>query len=364
MMSETNKARVIAFYLPQFHPIPENDEWWMKGFTEWTNVGKACPLFPGHYQPKVPADLGYYDLRVPETRKAQADMARAYGIEGFCYWHYWFGNGKRLLERPFNEVLASGDPDFPFCLAWANESWKGFYHGIKGKENLITQLYPGKEDYTAHFYEVLPAFKDHRYITVDGKPLFMVYQPFDHPEMREFIELWRELAVQNGLKGIYFVGQTYHIGTEREKIEAMDFDAINVVRLFDFERKARRAYKYAKWKHKWFHYPTVMEYRKAASFFVGSEEYEERIIPTIIPNWDHSPRSRNRALVLNHAEPAYFEEHMQQVMEHIGNKPSEHRLAFVKSWNEWAEGNYLEPDLRYGTQYLEVIKKNVMQNPE
>ena len=130
-MNTINKARVIAFYLPQFHPIPENDEWWMKGFTEWTNVGKARSLFPGHYQPKVPADLGYYDLRVPETRQAQADMAREYGIEGFCYWHYWFGNGKRLLERPFNEVLASGKPDFPFCLAWANETWKGFFHGVK-----------------------------------------------------------------------------------------------------------------------------------------------------------------------------------------------------------------------------------------
>ena len=124
------KVRVIAFYLPQYHPTLDNDTWWGKGFTEWTNVGKAKPLFRGHYQPKVPADLGYYDLRVPETRQAQADMAREYGIEGFCYWHYWFGNGKRLLERPFNEVLASGKPDFPFCLAWANESWKGFFHGV------------------------------------------------------------------------------------------------------------------------------------------------------------------------------------------------------------------------------------------
>lgn len=212
-----NKARVIAFYLPQFHPIPENDRWWMKGFTEWTNVGKARPLFPGHYQPKVPADLGYYDLRVPETRKAQADMAKEYGIEGFCYWHYWFGNGKRLLERPFNEVLSSDEPDFPFCLAWANESWRGFYHGIKSKDTLINQLYPGEQDYIAHFHEVLPAFKDHRYITVDEKPLFMVYHPLDHPEMKEFIELWRTLAVQNGLKGVYFIGQTYHLKEEKRE---------------------------------------------------------------------------------------------------------------------------------------------------
>ena len=280
-----NKARVIAFYLPQFHPIPENDRWWMKGFTEWTNVGKARPLFPGHYQPKVPADLGYYDLRVPETRKAQADMAKEYGIEGFCYWHYWFGNGKRLLERPFNEVLSSDEPDFPFCLAWANESWRGFYHGIKSKDTLINQLYPGEQDYIAHFHEVLPAFKDHRYITVDGKPLFMVYHPLDHPEMKEFIELWRTLAVQNGLKGVYFIGQTYHLKEEKERLMKMGFDAINVVRLFDFEKKAALTYKYAKWKHKIFRIPKVVEYKKASSFFVGDEEYEENIIPTIIHNW-------------------------------------------------------------------------------
>lgn len=355
-----NQARVIAFYLPQFHPIPENDGWWMKGFTEWTNVGKARPLFPGHYQPKVPADLGYYDLRVPETRQAQADMAREYGIEGFCYWHYWFGNGKRLLERPFNEVLASGEPDFPFCLAWANESWRGFFHGIKTKETLIDQLYPGEQDYIAHFRALLPAFKDRRYITVDGKPLFMVYHPLDHPEMKKFIELWQTLAKQNGLKGIYFIGQTYHLKEERERLMEMGFDAINVVRLFDFEKKAAWTYRYAKWMHKLFRIPKVVEYKKAASFFVGEEEYEENIVPTLIPNWDHSPRSRGKALVLNHAEPSYFARHVREVVKRVKNKPSEHRIAFVKSWNEWAEGNYLEPDLRYGKRYLEVLKKEVV----
>lgn len=171
------KARIIAFYLPQYHPIPENDAWWGKGFTEWTNVGKAKPLYRGHYQPRVPADLGYYDLRVPETRQAQADMARSYGVEGFMYWHYWFGGGKRLLERPFNEVLASGEPDFPFALAWANETWKGFAHGLANRNTLIEQRYLGEQDYIDHFHAVLPAFRDRRYITVDGKPLFMVYKP-------------------------------------------------------------------------------------------------------------------------------------------------------------------------------------------
>ncbi|OKZ05859.1 MAG: lipopolysaccharide biosynthesis protein [Bacteroides oleiciplenus] len=362
MSNDINSARVIAFYLPQFHPVPENDEWWGKGFTEWTNVGKARSLFPGHYQPKVPADLGYYDLRVSETRKAQADMAREYGIEGFCYWHYWFGNGKRLLERPFNEVLASGEPDFPFCLAWANESWRGYYHGIKAKETLIDQLYPGEEDYIAHFNAVLPAFKDKRYITVDGKPLFMIYHPFDNQmEINTFIKLWRELAVQNGLEGIFFVGQTYHLDDEKADLEDMGFDAINVVRLFDYERKQRSLYRRARRWHNWLGLPWIVSYEKVSRFFVADEESDEKIIPTIIPNWDHSPRSGKQGLVLHRSEPEYFGRHMKDVMACLGKKTLEHRLAFVKSWNEWAEGNYLEPDLRYGRSYLEVIKECVVK---
>ena len=365
MNNSKNLARVIAFYLPQFHPIPENDEWWGKGFTEWTNVGKAHSLFPGHYQPKVPADLGYYDLRVAETRKAQADMARKYGIEGFCYWHYWFGNGKRLLERPFNEVLSSGEPDFPFCLAWANESWRGFYHGIKTKNTLIDQLYPGREDYIALFNALLPAFKDKRYITVDGKPLFMIYHPFDNQkEISFFMELWRELAMQNGLNGIFFVGQTYHLDSERSGLEAMGFDAINVVRLFDYERKKRNLYRKARFWHKWLGLPWVVGYKKVSRFFVSDEESEKKIIPTIIPNWDHSPRSGKQGLVLHHSEPEYFERHLKDVMKRIEEKPLEHRLAFVKSWNEWAEGNYLEPDLQYGKRYLEVIEKYVVSKKD
>ena len=171
----SSKARVIAFYLPQFHPIPENDEWWGKGFTEWTNTAKAKPLFPGHYQPHVPADLGFYDLRVPETRIAQAEMAKEYGIEGFCYYHYWFA-GKRLLERPFDEVLNSGMPDFPFCLCWANQTWTGIWHGSPDRV-LIEQTYPGPEDEEVILIICCKAFHDQRYIKVDGKPMFLVYCP-------------------------------------------------------------------------------------------------------------------------------------------------------------------------------------------
>jgi lipopolysaccharide biosynthesis protein len=169
----TPRPRIIALYLPQYHPIPENDAWWGKGFTEWTNTAKARPLFRGHYQPHVPADLGFYDLRVPETRLAQATMAREYGIEGFCYYHYWFA-GTRLIERPFNEVLASGQPDFPFCLCWANQTWTGAWHGLMN-QILIEQTYPGTDDHRRHFDTLLPAFLDRRYMTVDGKPIFVFF---------------------------------------------------------------------------------------------------------------------------------------------------------------------------------------------
>ena len=206
------KARVIAYYLPQFHPVKENDRFWGKGFTEWTNVAKAKPLFRGHYQPRIPADLGFYDLRLPEVREQQAELAREAGIEGFCYWHYWFGNGKMLLQRPFEEVLSSGKPDFPFCLCWANHSWSTKTwdkDSSKTKNSIIAeQLYPGDEDYIAHFNYCLPAFKDHRYITIEGKPVFGIYEPFFLPDAKHFMNIWRELAIENGLKGIYFYAIT------------------------------------------------------------------------------------------------------------------------------------------------------------
>ena len=197
------KARLIAHYLPQFHPIPENDEWWGPGFTEWTNVTKARPLFPGHYQPRLPADLGFYDLRVPEVRERQAQLAREAGIEAFCYWHYWFA-GRRILERPFNDVLKSGKPDFPFCLAWANESWQGHWHGCE-RRTLIEQTYPGESDYDAHFQALLPAFRDRSYLRIEDRPLFVVYRPALIPNPGDFTRRWNLLAQGHGLPGVHFL---------------------------------------------------------------------------------------------------------------------------------------------------------------
>ena len=352
------KARIIAFYLPQYHPIPENDAWWGKGFTEWTNVGKAKPLYRGHYQPRVPADLGYYDLRVPETRQAQADMARSYGVEGFMYWHYWFGGGKRLLERPFNEVLARGEPDFPFALAWANETWKGFAHGLTNRNTLIEQRYLGEQDYIDHFHAVLPAFRDRRYITVDGKPLFMVYKPLQHPDMPAFVGLWQRLARENGLPGIYFVGQA-DVGQE-QKILRLGMDAACIFRMMEcvnrrpFFKKAVQRIKINLFKH-----PRVFRYAEAARWFVGPEDARDDISPTIYSGWDPTPRSGCEGTVFSHYTPDVFERHVEQVLRAVENKPASLKIVFVKSWNEWGEGNYMEPDRRYGLQFLERLKKCV-----
>lgn len=203
-MVNQSKHRIIAFYLPQYHPIPENDEWWGKGFTEWANVASAKPLFKGHDQPRIPADLGFYDLRVPEVRQAQADLASKYGIDGFCYWHYWFA-GKQLLESPFNEVLKSGEPDFPFCLAWANMPWSGVWDG-RPDRILIDQTYPGEHDHIAHFNALLPAFLDDRYIRIDDKPSFVIYKPNKLLDTAETITLWQRMAKEAGLNGLYIVG--------------------------------------------------------------------------------------------------------------------------------------------------------------
>ena len=364
-----SKPRILAFYLPQFHPIPENDQWWGKGFTEWTNVGKAKPLFRGHYQPHVPADLGYYDLRVPETRIAQAEMARKYGIEGFMYWHYWFGNGKRLLERPFNEVLKSGEPDFPFALAWANETWKGFAHGLKNRNVLIEQLYPGDEDYIAHFNEVLPAFKDKRYITVDGKPIFLIYKPHQLPDASHFINLWQRLAKENGLPGIYFIAhhqstKEHNYKPERESLQEMlswGFDAVNFVRLTKcLENRSLFDKLYGRIKRFVYKIPLAIPYKKAMRYFTADIDKDERVIPSIIPSWDHSPRSGKEALVLTNSTPELFGQHIDNVLNNVSEK--ENKLIILKSWNEWAEGNYMEPDLRWGTQFLKVLYDCMMNN--
>ena len=383
-MSKKN-VRVLAFYLPQYHPIPENDKWYGKGFTEWTNVGKAKPLFRGHYQPQIPADLGYYDLRVPETREAQAEMAREYGVEGFCYWHYWFGNGKKLLERPFQEVLLSGKPDFRFCLGWANHSWtnKSWEVGTKKvKEATLMEMIYNKEEYIKHFYEVLPAFKDKRYIQVDGKPLFLVFRPLEIPNPREFIELWQAMAQENGLKGIYFVGIAYNMLPQDWTLKNIilkniadksalyykavlnaGYDAVNS-RGYHRADYYCRSLKEVLWRSicmRLFKYTPVSrcEQKNINKYLYVKEDRWENVFPTLLPNWDRTARSGARARVYTGSTPEVFSEQLKSVVDLLSDKEDEHKITFLMSWNEWAEGNYVEPDLKYGHGFLDVLKKIV-----
>ena len=349
------KARIIAFYLPQYYPIPENDEWWGKGFTEWTNVVNARPLFPGHYQPHIPADLGFYDLRLPEVRQAQADMARMYDIEGFCYYHYWFA-GKRLLERPFNEVLESGQPDFPFCLCWANETWSGIWHGAKDRI-LIEQTYPGEEDEKEHFCFLMKAFSDERYIKVDGKPLFIVYCPNKLPEPRRVTEHWRKLAREAGLKDLYIVGNAF----EPWDSTANGFDGLIVRNLSNtFQNLDPKRPYIVRLKHRLLRQPgNIYNYDSTIKYLYMEQCSKENVFPCMIPNWDNTPRAGKRGVIFHNSSPELFQKHAEMLVNQVQHKPTEKRLIFLKSWNEWAEGNHLEPDIRYGHAYLEALRAAV-----
>lgn len=376
------KPRIIGLYLPQYHPIPENDEWWGKGFTEWTNVAKARPLFRGHYQPRIPADLGFYDLRLPEVREQQAQLAREAGLEGFCYYHYWFGNGRQLLERPFNEVLASGKPDFPFCLCWANHDWtsKTWQKGNNfRRDSMIMKMEYSKEDYVRHFNYVLPAFRDPRYITVDGKPLFAVWAPHHIPDAREFIDLWQQLARENGLPGIHFVGHTdnagkglpgqaadyYSADKAKEYYQAvldLGFDAVmssgyrRAVALL--QGKTRMMWRMLSGKT---FAPTYskMDYSRLMANYYVPEDAGENIYPTLLPQWDRTPRAGKNSEIVVDSTPDRFQETVETAIELIRQKEPEHQLLFLKAWNEWGEGDYVEPDLKFGHGYIQAIRQAI-----
>ncbi len=379
------KARVIAYYLPQFHPIPENDKYWGKGFTEWINVAKAKPQFHGHNQPRIPADLGFYDLRVPEVREEQAKMAKEAGIEGFCYWHYWMGNGKLLLQRPFQEVLSTGKPDYPFCLAWANHEWKtGTWKKGGSSKLIVPMLYSGDNDYIDHFNYVLPAFKDHRYITIDGKPIFVIFDPYSFKDISNFINLWRNLAKENGLKGIYFIALIHSTTTmHRDKrgsitrvlpnlksskqvykdILNLGFDGINsfgkpraeMLYLGEYSRI------FSSIIHKKFPFlPSLkINYPKVMKYFFAPEDNWENVFPTIFPQWDRTPRAGNSEGIYVHATPENFKKHIIHALDIIKNKSNEHKILFLRSWNEWGEGNYVEPDATYGHGFLDALSETI-----
>ena len=344
-------VRLISLYLPQFHPIAENDEWWGEGFTEWHNVARAKPLFPDHYQPHIPADVGFYDLRLAETRVAQAVLAREYGIHGFCYYHYWF-EGKRLLERPFDEVLASGEPDFPFCLCWANEPWTRRWDG-RADDLLQPQRYSRKDD-LAHIKWLLPALADPRAIRIGDKPLFVVYQARDLPEPARTVETWRREAEREGLGELYLM--TMETGwDEGWDATEVGFDAKVMFRpQFTYLRKAPRLVLPG---------PETLEvhdYGRAWPALAAPEPFSYPHYEMVCPSWDNTPRAGERAIVLHNSTPEAYGRWLAEALERTARRPEDERIVFINAWNEWAEGCHLEPDQRHGAAYLEATREALL----
>lgn len=360
---DDGSIRSIAFYLPQFHPIPENDEWWGEGFTEWSNVRPARPLFRGHHQPHVPGELGYYDLRDPDVREAQADLAVRYGIDAFCYYHYWFG-GRRLLQQPFEEVLASGRPDLPFCLCWANEPWTRTWDG--SSDNILVDQHHSADDDRRHIDHLIEAFRDERYVRIGGRPLFLVYRAGYLPDPQATTRLWRERAARAGLPGLFLCRVESHF--EGGDPRPLGFDASvefqpafgrvkwTVAQRFPLRRllartklgPARASY-------------VTLDYNRLVRETLEREQPAFPRFPCVAPDWDNSPRRPYGAFMLTGSTPERFGEWVAEVARRLRTAPPEQRLLFVNAWNEWGEGCHLEPCARWGVGYLEAFAKAMLE---
>lgn len=365
------KHRLIAINLPQFHPFPENDAWWGKGFTEWTNVTKARPRFKGHYQPHLPSDTGFYDLRLPEARQMQADLAKEYGIYGFCYYHYWF-NGKQLMERPVNEILSSGKPDFPFMLCWANENWARNWDG--GFRNvLMKQEYNDNDDASHIRWLCQNVFSDKRYIRINGKPVFAVYRIELFPNFKHTAELWRRIAKKEYGMDLYLIHAEYPESPSGRHALEMGLDAA-----FDFQPVGWRKYigeiPKSALKKKWIRllhiqkfFPFLRNWIEELPFLVSYQDYVNRmkeiplpdykLFPCVCPSWDNSPRRDGKSyLAFVGSTPKLFGDWVESVLNKFQPFSKEENFVFVNAWNEWAEGNHLEPDQMWGRGYLEELK--------
>nr|MBL8411922.1 glycoside hydrolase family 99-like domain-containing protein [Dechloromonas sp.] len=361
-VQELFMTRLIAFYLPQYHPIPENDEWWGKGFTEWRNVAKAKPLFPGHYQPHLPADFGYYDLRVPETRAEQAIMAREYGIEAFCYYHYWF-TGRRVLERPFNDILQSGEPDFPFCLCWANENWTRTWNG-SDKHILLEQKYSHEDDLN-HIKSLVPALRDQRYFRINGKPLLLIYRTEVLPDPAKTAEIWRTEAHKSGLGDLYLVRvESFKSGIDPQSIgfdAALEF-APDWRNMGAFKNRSRWQERLANFGMipKVYFEQMIVEYPDLVSKMLAKPDAPYPRFHCVTPGFDNSARRKTEAAIFINSTPEFYENWLKNILIRTSSKfEGDERIVFINAWNEWGEGNHLEPDMKWGRAYLEATRRSL-----
>lgn len=339
-----SSPRLIAFYLPQFHPIPENDAWWGEGFTEWTNVTKAQPLFPGHYQPHLPTELGFYDLRVREVRHQQIALARQYGIDAFCYHYYWF-SGKRLLERPLDEMLADREADMPFCLCWANENWSRRWDGAE--QDLLIAQRELPEDDLNFIKSVEPYLRDPRYLRVDGAPLLIVYCPQNIRDPRHSVQVWREYCAQAGIGPLHLCAALTHGNTEYLRFgfdSGVEFPPHNT-QVANINHRIRFAEPFV---------GHAIDFRDLAPSNLQREYFGGKVFKTVFPSWDNTARTGHRAVMILNATPNNYEWWLKMAFDKASAAGGSDQLVFINAWNEWAEGCHLEPDRRYGRAYLEA----------
>ncbi|MGE4287769.1 MAG: glycoside hydrolase family 99-like domain-containing protein [Salinivirgaceae bacterium] len=361
--------KVIPVYLPQFHRIPENDTWWGEGFTEWVNVKKAKPLFEGHYQPRIPLDENYYDLTDIEALKWQCKLAKEHGIYGFCFYHYWF-NGKLLLEKPMELLLAHPELDIRYCVSWANHNWDDGWKASAGNETtLISHDFDDEEDWVLHFNYLLQFFKDPRYISEDNKPLFIIYIPNIIGKLNKMLALWDQMAKDAGFKGLKFAFQSamsYHSkGWDRSKFDyAIEFQpgfinnkkswlyrlnfmkySKHIKAMFGIKKRMVRNNKGV----------TFQDYDDTWNRILSSKPSATNAIPSAFVDWDNTPRKLDRGNVYLGASPEKFKTYFKALVQKTREEYKQDKI-FVFAWNEWAEGGYLEPDEKFGTGYLRAIK--------
>ena len=369
--------KIIPLYLPQFHQIPENDEWWGEGFTEWTNVKKAKPFFEGHYQPRVPLHKNYYDLTEVESLKWQCDIARKYGIYGFCFYHYWF-NGKLLLEKPMEMLLAHPEIEINYCISWANHNWEDGWKASPGNEKiLIGHDFDDEEDWVAHFNYMLPFFKDQRYIAEDNKPLLTIYIPNIIGKLNKMLALWDEMAKDAGFDGLKYAFQSamsYHSKSwDRSMFEyAIEFEPgytnykksllafLNVMKhshkikkMLGIKKRLRKAQKEV----------TLSDYDATWEQILKNKPSAKNAIPSAFVDWDNTPRKKQAGRVYLGATPTKFKKYFKQLLVKAKKEYKTDKI-FVFAWNEWAEGGYLEPDEKYGYAYLEAIHSSLIETNE
>lgn len=372
--------KIIAYYLPQFHTIPENDELWGKGFTEWKNVQNAEPLFEGHNQPRIPQNNNYYDLLNQDVKRWQISLAKKYGVYGFCMYHYWFG-GKLLLEKPVEQYLHDQSMDLPFCICWANENWTNAWVSDSNKI-LIEQRYGGKEEWKAHFEYLLPFFSDERYIKVDGHPLFIIYRPELIPNLNEMLDFWQELAEQDGLERLYFGYQK----TDKEELYRKDDSR------FEYNIEYQPGFS-GKWQEAGWHrvlrkikqntclildrvlrtsrFSTMRiepklekkDYIKYWDAIVTHVPDDSKCIPGAFVDWDNTPRKGIRGSWFQGVSPELFYEYMKKQIIHT-REVYKKDMLFVFAWNEWGEGGYLEPDMRFGAGMLQALQRALIECDE